>query len=77
MLNCGRQSSSGPSRSPGGTRTAITERYPEHRSGLFTTVTATASATAPSMTRRDNSADIVGRIANPSARVPNVINLQC
>jgi len=29
------------------------------------------------MTRRDSSADIVGRIANPSARVPNVINLQC
>jgi hypothetical protein len=29
------------------------------------------------MTRRDNSADIVGRIGKPAARVPNVINLQC
>jgi hypothetical protein len=36
MLNCGRHSSSGPSPSPGRTRTAITERYPEHRPGLFT-----------------------------------------
>jgi len=29
------------------------------------------------MTRRDNSADIVGRMGKLSARVPNVINLQC
>ena len=42
---------------------------------LFTT--AAASATAASMTRRDNSADIVGRMGKLSARVPNVINLQC